>query len=80
MAEKIRDYYTKAEEIGGVKARAKLSMLTMVNSIEANSIPDSKDNILLFEKAMKKIVNEFNKKSDLLSVDRFKIINMLLSR
>ncbi len=78
MAQKIKSYYTKAEEIGGIKARAKLSILTMVNSSEASVIPDSEDNILKFEKAMKHIVREFN--GDVASMNglRLKVLNLLL--
>jgi len=59
MASKIYSYYLTAGEIGGVKARTKLSVLTKITSIQASSIPDSEENIALFENAMKQIVKEF---------------------
>ncbi len=61
MAEKIHSFYMRAEEIGGVRARAKLSMLTLIDSYQARSLPDSDDTIQLFESAMKQLVKEFNK-------------------
>lgn len=59
MAAKIYDYYLKAGEIGGIKARTKLSMLTKITSGQANSIDDTEANIKIFEEAMKLILKEF---------------------
>jgi hypothetical protein len=80
MADKIRSYYLKAGEMGGVKARARLSLLTSINSIEANDIPDSEENIMIFEKAMKHIMKEFNGDSSVTSVLRLKILKLLLMK
>lgn len=60
MAEKIYSYYQKAEEIGGIKARAKLTMLTMVDSYQARTIPDTEEAIRLFEGAIQKLSREFS--------------------
>ncbi len=79
MADKIHSFYLKAEEIGGIKARAKLSMLTAVDSYQARTIPDSEDNLKLFEKAMKQLVKEFNT-TDTEDVIRFKVIKHLLAK
>ncbi len=51
MAAKIHSYYLQAGELGGIEARAKLSMLTNVNSFQAASIPDTDENIKLFEES-----------------------------
>ncbi len=60
MAEKIYSYYQQAEEIGGIKARAKLTILTMVDSYQARTIPDTEETIRLFENAIQKLAREFN--------------------
>ena len=79
MAEKIHSYYLQAEEIGGLEARAKLSILTTINSHQAKSIPDTEDTIQVFEKAMKKLVKEFNAEKEA-NVLRLKLFKLLLSK
>lgn len=59
MASRLYSFYLKAGEIGGVKARTRLSVLTKITSIQASSIIDSEENVILFEEAMKQIVEEF---------------------
>lgn len=59
MGKLIYDLYVKAGEIGGVKARTKLSMLTKISSVQANSMTDSPENLKIFESAMKEIYKEF---------------------
>ncbi|HVD98400.1 MAG TPA: hypothetical protein VNB90_09365 [Cytophagaceae bacterium] len=78
MAAKMYSYYLKAEEMGGIKARAKLSLLTTVDSYQARTMPDSEDNLQLFEKAMKQIIKEFNTNPE--DVTRFKIVKLLFSK
>lgn len=78
MADKIQSYYLRAGEIGGLDARAKLSMLTKVDSFSASSLPDSDENIKIFEEAMDKIVNEFNEESSTWNTLRLKILNLLM--
>ncbi len=80
MANKIHSYYLKAGEIGGIEARAKLSMLTSVNSFQAASLPDTDENIKLFEEAMKKVVKEFNKESTYIKALRLKIVQLLIEK
>jgi len=80
MADKIRSYYLRAGELGGVKARAKLSMLTSINSIEANSIPDTEENLKIFENAMNEVIKEFNGDSSITSVLRLKVLKLLLTK
>ena len=79
MATKIHSYYLKAGEIGGIEARAKLSMLTNVNSFQAASIPDTDENIRIFEEAMKKIVKEFNNENSLETL-RLKVLELLIGK
>ena len=55
MATQLYSLFLKAGEIGSVKARTKLSVLAKINSNQVSSIPDSKGNIDMFEKAMKQI-------------------------
>ena len=78
MAERIHSYYLKAGAIGGAEARAKLSILTMVNSYEAQKVPDSDENILMFEKAMNEIVRQFNSDDSSISALRLKLLNLLV--
>jgi hypothetical protein len=63
MAGKIYNYFLKAGETGGAKATVKLSVLTGVNSAQAISIPDSEENVRIFEEAMKRIEKEFGGRS-----------------
>lgn len=59
MAGKLYSYYLKAGEIGGVKARTRLSVLTRITSIHALSMKDSEEDIKFFEETMKQIEEEF---------------------
>jgi len=59
MANAIYNYYVKAGEIGGVKARTKLSMITKISSVQATSMPETAENVRMFEAAMKEIYKEF---------------------
>ncbi len=59
MASKLYSYYLRAGEIGGVKARTRLSILTKITSIQASSVPDTDEHINAFEEAMKQIKAEF---------------------
>jgi hypothetical protein len=63
MGQVLTEIYRKAEEIGGIKARTKLSLLTKISSMEAKSISDSEATIHLFEKSIRLIQTEFAKVS-----------------
>ena len=63
MGQVLYDYYRKADEIGGIPARTKLSILTKISSTEAKSLPDSSLHITLFEKSFKTICQEFTGKT-----------------
>jgi hypothetical protein len=56
----LSEYYIKAEKLGGIKAKMRLAMLTKVPSNNAASLPDSSDNVKIFENAMNEIRKEFS--------------------
>ena len=59
MGQKLKEYFDKAEEIGGFKAKGKLALLTKLPSMKALDTPDSPEWIEKFENAMKEIKKEF---------------------
>ena len=59
MADKLYNYFKTAGDIGGVKARTQLSMLTRITSMQSLSLADSVENINMFEEAIAKIKNDF---------------------
>lgn len=59
MADKLTQYYEKAQAIGGLKAKMRLAVLTKISSPKAAIEPDSPENIRKFEKAMQEIRKEF---------------------
>ncbi|MFN8578077.1 MAG: GAF domain-containing protein [Candidatus Sericytochromatia bacterium] len=60
MAEKLSIFYSKAEEIGGLKAKIKLSILTKVSSTQANVLEDTDELIRIFEESLTLLEKEFN--------------------
>ena len=62
MAKKLLKFYADAAEHGGVIARLRLAVLTRMSSAKAKTEPDTAENIATFEKAIKEIKKEFNKK------------------
>lgn len=61
MGDKILKYYDEASKLGGLKAKMRLAVLTVIPSSKAAVEPDSPENIEKFEKAMKEIGKEFKK-------------------
>lgn len=59
MGQILYNFYLRADELGGMKARTKFSMLTKLTSVEAKSMADTSENIALFEKSFKAIQEEF---------------------
>ncbi len=55
MAEKLVGFYAQAKALGGLKAEMRLAVLTLMPSAKAQSMPDSPENILMFEKAFAEI-------------------------
>lgn len=52
MAEKLLTYFDKAKAKSGLPGKIKLAMITKISSQDAGKIPDSPENIALFEKAL----------------------------
>ncbi|MCS6822769.1 MAG: GAF domain-containing protein [Cytophagaceae bacterium] len=67
MADVLYSFYLKAADIGGVKARTRLSVLTKITSIQASSMPDDPETVKMFEDCMKIIVKEFEGQSSSLT-------------
>ena len=61
MGQKLVEYYGKAEQMGGLKAKMRLAMITAVSSQKAAETPDSTELIQKFEAAMKELEKEFKK-------------------
>ena len=59
MAEKLVQIYEEAQEIGGLKAKMRLAILTQMSSTKAAEAPDTPENIQIFTDAMKEIQKEF---------------------
>lgn len=55
MAEKLLSYYEKAQQKGGISAKVKLAMITKISSVDAAKLPDSPENIALFQSALLKL-------------------------
>lgn len=60
MAIKLLNYFDEAKKIGGIKAQLRLAVRTKIPSPRARELPDSDENIRLFEEAMMEIKKEFN--------------------
>ena len=58
MGEKLSKFYEKANEIGGMKARMRLAILTNISSVKAAQEPDSEENVKKFEAAIVEISKE----------------------
>jgi|WetSurMetagenome_2_1015567.scaffolds.fasta_scaffold35674_4 hypothetical protein len=59
MAEKLLKYFNDAENLGRIKAKMRLAILTNMPSSKAAVEPDSPENINKFEKAMQEVRKEF---------------------
>lgn len=55
MGNVLISYYAQAEEKGGLSAQLKLAMITKIPSSKAETLPDSSENIKIFEDAIKQI-------------------------
>ena len=51
MGAQLASYYQKAQEKGGLQAKVKLAMLTKMSSEQAQTAPDSPENLKLFQQA-----------------------------
>ena len=59
MGEKLASYYEKVNKIGGLKAQMRMAVITKLPIQKARALPDTHDNIQLFEKAFNEIEKEF---------------------
>ena len=55
MGDQLVAFYKKANEIGGLSARVKLATMTAIPSQQAQSAPDSPENIRKFQEAIAKL-------------------------
>ena len=55
MAEKLLTYFDKAKAKAGLQGKIKLAMITKISSQQAADLPDSPDNIALFENALSQL-------------------------
>ncbi len=58
MGAKLLDYYSKADKLGGMKARMRMAVITRISSEKAATEPDSPENVSKFEEALKSISQE----------------------
>lgn len=59
MGAKMMELYKKAEEMGSLKAKMRLAMLTGTPSTKAGDTPDTPEAIAKFQSAMKELEKEF---------------------
>ena len=59
MGQQLKNYYQKAEALGGAKARMRLAMITGIPSSKAEIEPDSPLTSDRFETALAEIAKEF---------------------
>ncbi|MGH1338772.1 MAG: GAF domain-containing protein [Aureispira sp.] len=63
MGDKLLDFFTKADKIGGLPAKIRLAALSKSSSIRAKSMEDSPKNIQKMQKSFDVMSKEFDKKS-----------------
>jgi peptidyl-tRNA hydrolase len=59
MAKRLIDFYDEAKKLGSYKAQMRLALLTQISSVKATTLPDSPENIKIFQKAFEEITKEF---------------------
>lgn len=52
MGAKLEAFYAQADQLGGVKAKVKLAMLTKLSAKAASEAPDSPENLKMMQEAM----------------------------
>lgn len=60
MGAKLISFYDEAKKIGGLKASMRLAMITKIPSTNAETEPDSPENVKKFQDAINEIKKEFN--------------------
>ena len=58
MGQKLVDFYSKAMEMGQIKAKMRLALITGISSSKASELTDTQENIEKFENALKKMEAE----------------------
>jgi len=58
MGAKLTQFYEEAKKIGGIKAQMRMAVLTKMPSSQAATVPDSQENINLFQNALNEIKKE----------------------
>ena len=64
MAEKLEKFYADAKVLGGLKAQMRMAMITKIPGDKAKSVPDTPENIQIFEHALIEIRKEFKQKQE----------------
>lgn len=59
MGAKLLEFYDKANKIGGMKAKMRLAILTLMPTAKAETADDSQENISKFNVAMNELEKEF---------------------
>jgi hypothetical protein len=60
MAQKLVQFYEEAANLGGMKAKMRLSILTSVSSNKAAEVADDAETIKKFEAALEEIRKEYS--------------------
>ena len=59
MGAKLVEYYDKAKELGGLKSKMRMAMITKMAAPKAQEVEDSAENIDKFEQALKELEKEY---------------------
>ena len=59
MGQKLVDEYARVKQRWGMKAQVRLAVITKIAAPSAAKLPDSAENLALFENAVSKIAKEY---------------------
>lgn len=59
MAERLKQFYDEAQELGGLKAKIRLAVITKTPSSKATEYGDTVELINIFKNALEEIKKEF---------------------
>lgn len=65
MGQKLIEEYERVKQRWGMKAQVRLAVITRIAAPSAANLPDSPENLALFEKAIEKIAKEYEKGASL---------------
>lgn len=60
MGQQLVSFYEQAGQLGGMKAKMRMAMITKVPSAQASTAPDSPENVKAFEQAMNELKKEYS--------------------